>query len=237
MSVLNIIDAVIILMIGLGAVIGFKRGVFKQIVITVGTVIVMILAFKLKNPVSAWMYERLPFFDFHGSFAGVTSLNILVYEAIAFSIVAGLLCIILRIIAWGVGILEKALAFTIILAIPSKILGAIAGAIEAWILIFFALYILTLPTFNIDIVKNSKLKDTILDKTPILAKYADESINTFNEIYALKDQIVNNSNELDKKALDIMLKNKIVTVKSVDRLIELDKIKIDGINIILDKYR
>jgi uncharacterized membrane protein required for colicin V production len=236
---LKIVDVIIILMLGLGAVLGFKRGLFKQGVITIGTVIIMIIAFALKNPVSAWMYSKLPFFNFDGIFKGVTVLNILIYEMIAFSIVAGLLAMLLRIVAWFVGLFEKALAFTVILAIPSKILGAILGAIEAWIMVFFVLYVLTLPVFNIHIVNESKWKDKILNNTPIVSKYAKSMVTTFDEIYSLKDEFKENpnSNEINKKAIDIMLKNKIVTVESVDKLIKLEKINVIGIDAILDKYR
>jgi len=42
---MNIVDVIILLFIGLGAVMGFARGFFKQTVIFVGTILVVVLSF------------------------------------------------------------------------------------------------------------------------------------------------------------------------------------------------
>ena len=72
---LNIIDIIIIVFILLGALVGFKRGVTKQLVSCLGLIAVVILSFLLKNPVSIFLYEHLPFFKFAGVLKGVTSLK------------------------------------------------------------------------------------------------------------------------------------------------------------------
>ena len=87
---MNIVDAIIILIILMGAVIGFKNGVIRQTVSLVGFLLVIILAFLLKNPLSLWMYEHLPFFNFWGILKGVTVINILLYEVIAFLILVAI---------------------------------------------------------------------------------------------------------------------------------------------------
>ena len=61
---MNIVDACIILLLGLGFVIGFKRGFTKSIAKSAGFVLVIILAFILKNPLSEYMYQNLPFLSF-----------------------------------------------------------------------------------------------------------------------------------------------------------------------------
>ena len=81
---MNIVDAIIILLILACGVAGFKRGVLKQLVSTVGFVIIVILAFYLKNPIAEFLSLHLPFFNFGGSFANVTSLNIILYQIISF---------------------------------------------------------------------------------------------------------------------------------------------------------
>ena len=88
---MNIIDVVIVLLILMFGVIGFKRGVFESLVTTVGTIIVLILAFYLKNPVASFLCDMFPFFEFWGPFSGLTSLNIVLYQLLAFLIV----CVIL----------------------------------------------------------------------------------------------------------------------------------------------
>ena len=69
------------------------------------------------------MYEKLPFFNFGGIFKGVTVLNILIYELIAFFVVLAVLFVLLRIFTFFSFMIEKILDLTIILGIPSKILG------------------------------------------------------------------------------------------------------------------
>ena len=90
---MNIVDVIILLFLGLGAVTGFIRGFFKQTVISVGTILVIVLSFILKNPLSMILYENLPFFKM----GGLTSLNILLYETFAFIICVAILSIVLAI--------------------------------------------------------------------------------------------------------------------------------------------
>ena len=60
------LDIIIIMIIVFGALIGFKRGIIKQSVVTLGMILVVVLSFALKNPVSAFMYKNFPFFSFGG---------------------------------------------------------------------------------------------------------------------------------------------------------------------------
>ena len=140
------LDIIIIMIILFGAIVGFKRGIIKQSVITVGMIFVLILSFILKNPVSSIMYEHLPFFSFGGLFENLAVLNIIVYEGFAFLLVFSVLSTILIILIKISSVFEKILRATIILAIPSKILGAILGAIEYYLIVFIILFILVTST-------------------------------------------------------------------------------------------
>ena len=153
---MNIIDAIIILIILMGAVVGFKNGVIRQMVSLVGFLLVIILAFMLKNPLSLWMYEHLPFFNFWGILKGVTVINILLYEVIAFLILVAVFSIILKLVLFAAKLIEKILEFTVILGIPSKILGAVVGAIEYFFLVFVVLYVVSLPFFDIKSLRDSR---------------------------------------------------------------------------------
>ena len=83
----TIIDIIILLFLLMGALIGFKRGIIQSATIFLGIIFVIILSYYLKNPLSKLMYTYLPFFEFSGALKGVTVLNILIYEAIAFLVV------------------------------------------------------------------------------------------------------------------------------------------------------
>lgn len=236
---MNIIDAIIILFLLVGVAIGFKRGFTKQILSFLGIFVVVILAFWLKNPVSIFFYEHLPFFKFGGILKGVTVLNIALYEFIALFVILSLLTIILKVLLFASSIFEKLLKFTIILGIPSKILGAFIGVVESFVWVFIILYVISLPVFNIAIVKDSKLRSGILKNTPILSHFADDTLKVIEEFTDLKEKYEQapNANAFNKETLDLFLGYNIITIKSVDKLIEKNKLQIDGVEEVLTCYR
>lgn len=235
---MSVIDISIIILIIFGGLLGFKRGFTKQLLSFVGFLAVIVLAFVLKNYISVLMYENLPFFPFGGVLKGVTVLNIALYEMIAFFMVLALLMFILRLLLFASGVFETVLNFTIILGIPSKILGAIIGMLEVYVITFIALYVLSLPTWNLSVINDSKYKDKILNNTPILSGYVDKTMSVFDEFAVLKDKYkeADNANQFNYETLDLFLKYQVVTVESVKKLDEKNKIQIDNLHVILEKY-
>ncbi len=236
---MNIVDVVIILLIVMGAAMGFKRGFTRELVGFIGFIVVVIASFALKNTVSVWMYEYLPFFSYGGVFKGVSVINILIYEVVAFIVVFIVLQILLKVLLFITGIFEKILDFTIILGVFSKILGAILGAAEYFIYVFIILYILSLPIFDFNFLNDSKYKDSILNNTPILSGYIDNSLVVIDEFVELKDkyEVAGTANEFNLEALDLFLEYKVITVENVDKLVEKNKLNIDNIESVLGKYR
>jgi len=237
MGGLSFIDAIILLIILLGGVIGFKEGVIKRLASVIGLILVVILSFILKNYVSVLFYENLPFFNLWGIFKGIQVVNIIFYELLAFIIVSSVLTLIYRVLLMVTGIIEKILNATIILSIPSKILGFFVGLIENYVWVYLVLFILTLPVFKINDIYESKTAMFILKETPILSKYTSKTVDIYQEIYDLIDNKGNKSTErVNEEALDVMLKYEIITVESADKLIEKNKIEINDDSFI-DKYR
>lgn len=237
---MNIVDLIIIIVILFGAVIGLKRGFTKSLVSAVGLIAIVIIAFLLKNPVSTVLYEHFPFFQFGGVIKGVTVLNIALYELLAFVIVLAVLGIVLKILMIATSIFERILPLTIILGIPSKILGAIIGALEWFILVFIGLYVLNMPVVNVKEINNSTLAPKILNNTPILSGVIKDTNAVINEFASIKDKYTDknvDTNEFNKETLDLFLKYNVVSVDSVDKLIKDNKLKIDGIDEVLVKYR
>ncbi len=224
---MNIADIVIIIFILFGALLGFKRGFTRELVSFVGVFLIIILSFLLKNPVSVFLYNHFPFFNFGGIFKDITVLNILLYEVIAFFIVFFVLTIVFKILLKLTKIFETLLNMTIILGIPSKILGLVLGALESIIYVFIILYILNLPMFNINIIKESNVGNAILEKTPVLRQVCDKSIVVFKEINDLKEEYENTNNidEFNSKALKAMIDNNIITYENAKKLIDSGKIK------------
>jgi len=222
----NIVDIIILIFLAFGALLGFKRGFTNQLVSLVGIFVIIILSFLLKNPISVFLYNTLPFVNFGGIFKDVTVINILVYEVIAFFIVFVILTLIFKILLKVTKIFEKILKWTIILGIPSKILGAVLGIIQNVIYAFIVIYILNLPIVNTDIINNSKVANTIL-KTPILTNICDKTLDVFTEIGALANEYenTNNVNEFNQKALNIMINSGVITKENAQKLIDKEKIK------------
>lgn len=224
---LNIVDVIILLIILLGGVIGFKEGVIKKLTSIVGLVLIAIISFSLKNYLSVIFYENLPFFDFWGAFKGIQVLNIVFYEMLAFLIIASVLTVIYQIILGISGLVEKVLKATIILSIPSKILGFFAGLVENYIWVYLFLFVFTLPVFNITQIRESKIATNILDKTPILSKYTSKTLDIYNDLYAIIDNKQNKSNkQVNEEAMDLMLKYEIITPKSAHKLIDRNKVSV-----------
>lgn len=232
---MNIVDTIILLGLFLGAVTGFVRGFFKQTVIFLGTILVVVLAFLIKNPLSTIMYQNLPFFKF----GGLTALNILVYEVIAFIIAVTILTLILAIIIKITGIIEKILKFTVILALPSKLLGMIVGIIQSIVIMYIILFIMSLPTLKMDFLKDSKYTNVILTKTPIISNITNDIVKSFNDIAELTKIKVDlkDADNTNGKIVDVLLKNNIVTIGNVDNLVESNKISIDNYLELKDKYK
>ena len=224
---LNIVDVIILLIILLGGVIGFKEGVIKKLTSIVGLVLIAVISFSLKNYLSVIFYENLTFFDFWGAFKGIQVLNIVFYEMLAFLIIASVLTVIYQIILGISGLVEKVLKATIILSIPSKILGFFAGLVENYIWVYLFLFVFTLPVFNITQIRESKFATNILDKTPILSKYTSKTLDIYNDLYAIIDNKQNKSNkQVNEEAMDLMLKYEIITPKSAHKLIDRNKVSV-----------
>ena len=232
-----IIDIILILVLVMGAIIGFKRGVIKSATMFIGAIIVIVLAYSLKNPVSKILYSFLPFFNFAGDFAGLTTLNIIIYEAIAFVLVYVLLMAVLQIIIKITRVFETILNFTIILGIPSKLLGAVFGFFEAYLFIFVAIFLLNqIPATN-EIVTESTFASKIASSSPILSDITSSYYDAFEEIIRIKDQNKNDKEEYNRKCLDILLKYGIVDISSAEELINNGKLQISNADEILDNYR
>lgn len=229
---INVIDVIIILLLLAGAVLGFKRGAIQTLATLIGTILIIIIAYYLKNPLSVFLYTYLPFFKLGGIFNGITVINILIYEAIAFLIVLGVLSVLLSVILKITGILSKIVDHSIILTLPSKLIGIAVGFLEAYVFLFVLLFIFSQFSFSSTVLKDSKYTNIILSKTPFTTGFKN-SYNAFNEIRNLGD---NNSSNKDYEALNTLLKYDIITTDNAHKLVDNGKINIKGSNKLIERY-
>lgn len=235
---MGLVDILIIGFIFIGGIVGWKRGVIKEAVSAIGIVLITVLSFIFKNPLSVILYENLPFFKFGGIFKGVTVLNIALYELVAFLIVFSILMILWRIVAFASGIVQKIIDMTIILGLPSKILGFLIGLVEYYLISFVVIYILVLPIFSVKEVVDSRYANIILEKTPIVSSSFGEKMEFLNEFVSLKEKYKNteSATQFNYDTLDLFLKYDIINVNSAKKLRQKNKLKIDGIDNLLKKY-
>ena len=231
-------DIFIIVFIVLGGFIGFRRGVIKEFVCAIGFFLITVLSFFLKNPLSIVFYENLPFFKFGGIFKGVTVLNIALYELIAFLIVFLILMLLWKLVVFASSIIQKIINLTIILGPPSKILGFLIGIIEFYIISFIVIYILTLPIFSVSVICESHNAQFILNDTLFISNSVKSNVGFLDEFLDLKEKYekTDSANKFNYETLDLFMKYDIVDVKSVKKLKEKNKISIDGINDLIEKY-
>lgn len=234
---MNIVDYIIIIILVLCAFKGFKQGMLPSIVNFVGTFLVFIIAFYVKQPISTLMYENLPFLDFAGIFKGIIGVNILFYEVIAYGLTIVLLAIIFGIVKRISLVFNKILNATIVLTLPNKIIGAIIGIFEGVLFSFILLCIASNVNTTTKYVNESKYSGIILNNIPILNSVTSSLTDSSKEIY---DTIINNENDKNKanlETIDILMKHNILSYESATKLVNDKKLNIDGVNQVIEKYR
>ena len=230
---MNVVDVIIIALLIVGGVAGFKAGVIKKLTDFIGMFVVIILAFYLKNYISVIMYENLPFFNFFGLINGIDALNILLYEVIAFLVIFIALLFVLKVVLTLTGLVEKILKATVILSIPSKLLGIVVGVIEMYVYLFLILVIVSLPIFDSSFLKNSKMNNFILNNTPVLSGVSEEIIDIYGDVYNIIDNRKGKTNEqLNEEILTVLIDKKVVTKESAKKLVDRNKVHINDKSIV-----
>ena len=212
---------------------GWKNGVVKETASIIGIILVFFVSYFLMGIVGNFLCTILPFFKFDG----LVSLNILIYQAIAFVLLFSILMSLYRLLLKISNGLQKFINATIILAIPSKILGAIIGFIEGWFFIFVILVLLILPFKDIKQFRDSTLTNVVLFQTPILSDTVEPFIKGEVEIYETTKKISKAEIEDDEANIEMiktMLKYDIVDKDLIESLIESGKLdSIKGVDSVL----
>lgn len=234
---MNIVDYLIIIILLLCALKGFKDGLLPTIVNFFGTFLVFVIAFYVKQPVSIFFYENLPFLSFGGIFKGVIAVNILFYEAIAYGLTITILGIVFGVVKKiSVGI-NKIFSIAIFLNLPCKIVSALIGVLEGVLFCFILLFIGSVVNTTTKYVNESKYSSIILTKIPILNDVTSNLINSGNEIYETVLKNENNVTQANLETIDILMKYDILSYDSATKLINDKKLNINGVESIVEKYR
>ena len=196
---MNLVDIFFLLIILVCGLIGLKRGFFKELVLTVGYIILLIVSYKLITPTANLIISLVK--------VGNNPINLLIYQIIAFLVVFIILSIIFQLIVFLTNALEKLLNITIVLGIFSKILGFILGLVKGVIVAYLLSLLFTLPMFNnIPMFRNSTIKSELLTKMPNIK---------LNKIVNEISKLDINSNDFNKQVLQILIKYNILTKEKV----------------------
>lgn len=233
---MNIFDIVIILLILLSGVTGLKQGLLKSGINLIGTILIYIIAFKMKDSIGLFLCKVCPFFKFNG----YITLNILVYQLIAFVLIASILFSIFAIVLKLTGVVQKLVDLTVILTIPSKIGGFIIGLLEGYVVMFIIILILSVPLRNVELFSESKLVDKMLNNTPILSSSLDGVGDVIFNVFHITSEVKEGENENTKVNIDIMktyLDYKVITKEDAIDLIDTGKLNsINGIKEFVNNY-
>lgn len=236
---LTIVDSILILFLLLGAVLGFKKGAIKSLVVLIGTLALVVISYYLKNPVAEILFKFCPFLNFAGKWEGLVTLNILLYESIAYILVFVVLSSVLTLLTKVSGIIEKILNATIILGIPSKIIGAVLGFIEALVFSFIVLFVLLQVNTTSAWVSDSSMARSILDKTPLVGYMVKDTYKAIMDINKLQDKYKDDSNKdlYNGEILNIMLNYEVITPEATQYLIDEKKLDFAGAQNVLNSFK
>ncbi len=237
---MNVLDIGIILILLMFGIVGLKQGVIRELFAFIGIVLIFYISFFLSGYVGDILCKTLPFIEFQGTWEGLSAINLLLYQVIAFILVFSILLSIYEIILKLSNVLQKMVNLTVILWLPSKILGFIVGMLKGYIIVFLVLLVLIIPFGNNSIFESSKFANNIVYKTPILSGSISKITKSTKEIFSLADTYSGeniNANKANLETIDILLEYSIIDKKTVLELIEKGKlVNVDGYDNVLNKY-
>ena len=171
------LDLILLVLLLAGLLIGFKRGLVLQFFHMVGFVVALIVAYtyfrQLAENFVLWV--PYPTVDDSSRFAiAVEQLDLdeTFYQLLAFALIFFAVKFLLMLIASMFDFVK----YIPVLGFISRILGAVLGFIEAYVLLFFAVYVFALlPIDGIqNQLENSGIARALLEHTPYFSEKVKE---------------------------------------------------------------
>lgn len=227
---MNVLDLIIIFIFMLGMYLGFKQGFLKGILSLVGISIIVFLSFLFRDNLADIMLKILPFFKFSGVYKGITSLNILIYEGLAFLLIFMFLFGFLAIILKVSGLIQKIIDISVVLTLPSKILSILVGFVNALVIVFIMLFVMLNINPARKYVYGSYISKVIMERTFLLSKATSNNYLAYEEVnHVVKSCKKNhNNNVCNTEVANILIKYDIISKDDVEELILIRKLK--GVN-------
>lgn len=220
-----IVDVFVVIILIAGTIGGYRNGFLKSTLRFIGDIITFIIAFLLKEPFSVFLYTNLPFFEMKGIFEGVSVLNIVIFELIAFVILWFLFTVILAFV-FKVLCLDKILLSLVSrFKLPNKILGIVFGFTQTYLFVYFIVLIVMFFANFMNYNMDGRISEVVF-KTPFLYQNFAPTYHALEDVVELVYDYKNNNDKLtlNSEALDILIKYDLVEEEKIDLLIENKKI-------------
>lgn len=238
---MNVFDIIISIFLVMSGIVGFKKGAIKGVVNLIGMIAIFYIAYLFKGIVGDFLCVNLPFFEMFGNFKDIDILNVFLYQLIGFLVVFGVLYSVFAIILNITGVIQKIVDYTIILTLPSKIIGIIIGLLEGYLVLFIIFLVASVPFENALIYRESEFINKILYETPILSSSTEDITKSTKEILNLAKELQNNEKNKEQVTIetaDIMLKYNIVSSKVLEKVYQKDKLgDIPGLQEKINEYK
>ena len=171
------LDIIILILLIAGLFVGAKRGLIVQLIHMTGFVIALIVAYTYYKPLAEKFVLWIPYPAIDSSSSLTIAIDRLdldqtFYQLIAFALIFFIIKFALSLVASMFDFLK----YLPVLGFVSKIIGAVLGFIEFYIILFIVLYILALlpitPFQNL--MQNSTLASYMLEHTPFVSEKVKE---------------------------------------------------------------
>ncbi len=231
MSLSTFVDIFVIAFILIGLILGMKKGLIKSAVSFIGLLAIVILSYTFRYKIAEFLIDKMPFFEFSG-FEGLTSLNILLYNVIAFVVIFIVLYCVLNIIITVTGFIDTLLKFTVIWVIPSKIGGAIIGALEAIAFVFIILFVLASFNGTSSMIRGSKAANYVLEKTPIMGNFlygiSTGARDIYNDIEKMRNDNLE-TKDINKSIMQMEISYGLITCEKAQELVDTGKVDLGDV--------
>jgi len=163
------LDLLIIFLLLAGLITGFRRGLIVQAIHMTGFIIALVIAFKYYKQLAEKFVLWIPYPEVNANSKLSFVVNELDFDQTFYNLLAFFLIFI--VVKFGLQLIASMfdfLKFLPVLGFIARILGALLGFVEFYILIFFVLYLaIMIPVeFIQTFVGNSILAETMFEHTP-----------------------------------------------------------------------
>ena len=212
---MTFIDVIIILIMIIGLIIGWNGGFFKTAIDIFSLFVSMVIAGLLKGPLGNLLASFIPFMNMKGLY----SLNIIMYQLIAYFLILLLVLGIYQGIMKRSKLDDKISDKSLTAQLPSKLIGAVLGIALSIIFTYNILLVVKFPSFDGSWIRDSYFTSRVLENSFMLSDINKKLYDASDEAAII---ISENKNEykkyIDTKIVEYFIDIDLISYEKVDEL-------------------